>query len=175
MEAWKRHRADKRKIHVARYLLAKECEQNLWVMKSIHSALSSAQTAISYDRPDNFRIVDRASGAKHWAWLYPNGELAGGGILYPVRRAILDSTIQTIAELDPRLFAVLEDGINAINELNHLRDSLINYAMDPDETDNKFFDGFVEYAIRELHKIYHGIDKLNRACTGKRLINSRVR
>jgi hypothetical protein len=175
VEAWKRHQADRRKIKAARYLLARECEQNLWVIRSLHDALTNAGEVISEGRPDDFRIIKRESGAKNWVKTYENGDLSRGGMLYPVKRIIIDSMGQTIAELDPRLFRELEGGIDAVNELNHLHDSLVNYVMDADEREKSFFDGFVVYALKELHDIYRGIDKLYRACTGKRLTKFRLR
>jgi len=80
-----------------------------------------------------------------------------------------------VAALDRKLFKELEDAYDALQNMVHIRNSLISYIEDDDEDTQRFFEGFVDWALKNLTSDFVDIEYLYRACTGKDLKDKRLR
>lgn len=76
-----------------------------------------------------------------------------------------------VAALDENLFLLLEAAYDSVIDLEHVRNSLIEYMEEADEA----LEGFVDYGRNVLADVKLDLEKLYLACTGLQLDKGRVR
>ena len=181
LEAQRRTKSRRRKVAAIKTVLARACELNHWTIKSLRREFASMPTD---DEPDfegipvsEFSVSFRRDGR---AFLVEkqDGKVGGSGPLLEARLEDLKAALLDVAELEPNLLPALDDAITGLEEVNHVRSSLIGYLSKEDEFDVRypgFFPGFVDYAREEIEDAFKALDALYRACTGNNLTEHRVR
>lgn len=177
LEAYRRHNADKRKKEALRRLLARECERNHAAINSLKQACSSLKEFGSENHEGyRFRVSHTPSGHLRFERRITDEEVEAHFILRPVQQEIMQRVMVEVAALDVRLFETLEESYDAIAEVRHIRDSLIDYLSDDsDKSEDIFLLGFCDYAIAELEEAYREVSKLYRECTGEDLKKVKLR
>lgn len=175
LESRRRRASERRSISALKQVFAAECERNLWTLTSLEKALEEADGTFDAEPPLKFVTHQTPSGEYRWKTCYRNNELKSGGVLPSVKRSALDKSVLRVAELNDPLFRAVEEAIEAISELEHLRGSLINFAQSNDPFDKTHFEGFPEWALEQLPDIRASLDKLYKICTGRQLEKARLR
>jgi hypothetical protein len=174
MVEWlKRWRADKRKVVAIKILLARECELNKWTLLKVREAIKDiketfeekdgAEYSIQRTPPDKITFRETIEGE------------SGSWPLTPTYTDLMSKQILDIAILDKKLFADLEGAYDAVLEMRHVREMLINYLESENEIDRIHFEAFPEYALGELDDTEESLERLYKACTGKPLQTIRLR
>lgn len=176
VEAIRRIRGDRRKVHALKALLARECELNLWTIKALRSILRNVP------KPDdeNPEVVVRIE-RRHDGLPIARIRLIDGGSdstrgIPKAHRELMSKYLLDVATLDKELFQVLEPAYDAVAELEHVRESLIRVHDDEDEYgENGFFGFFAMYGLDELQETERALSALYTHCTGKALEKHRLR
>ncbi len=105
------------------------------------------------------------------------GEIAGSSPLYDTQLGDLKAALLDVAELGPDLLPALDEAITGLEEVSHVRGSLISQLLKEEgfAAEHGLLPGFVEYAREEIEDAFKSLDTLYRACTGKSLTQHRVR
>lgn len=178
MEALRRYKADSRKKDALRRLLARECERNHAVLRSLKEACSWLKEADDEDSPFTFRFRVHFTPAGHLRFVRHVGitESEGSFVLRPAQQELMGRLMVEVAALDAPLFDLLEHAYDAVAEMRHLRDSIIDHlSSDAEDKNEIFLLGFADYALGELEDSYKAIANLYRECTGKELENYKLR
>ncbi|TCA02427.1 hypothetical protein [Rhizobium leguminosarum] len=171
---WRRRRgADARKLSVYKRVLAHECERNYWLIKVLRDLASGGQ---QWETP--YRITTEASGRQSWGFYDPNGTLARGGSLPKVKLDTIERLAVEVAYVDGLLAEKVREALDSVLELQHLRNSAVDYGNDQPGghiSAGDLQEGFFDYALSELEDHYKSLSKLYLACTGKELRQHRLR
>jgi hypothetical protein len=178
LDARRREASRQRKVAAIKTILARACELNNWTIKSLRREFASLPTD---DEPgyegvpvSEFSVSFRRDGRVILVEMQ-DGEEAGSAPLMEAQLDDLKAALLDVAELDPDLLPALDDAITGLEEVNHVRNSLIGYLTKEDDFDGPFFPGFVSYARAEIEDAFKALDSLYRACVGKGLTKHRVR
>ena len=176
LELVKKYRADRRKMKALRTIFARECELNHWTIKRVRDIVNTIRDETARNNKTRFYTVFSKSGDVFFCYARPGTDYHGGSSLAESHRDVMMKYALDVATLEGHLFLLLEKAIEAANELEYLRRSIIAF-LDPDNTQDRkyFFDGFIEYALDELDGIYKDISALYVECTGCSLERHRVR
>lgn len=174
LEALRRRRADARRKHAFRTLLARECELNHWTYHRLKETLNVIQDDFQQSVEVEYTVQEGRSGEMSFRRVRPNGSW-GGWTLPEVHLDTISKVMLDVAALDRKLFKELEDAYDALQNMVHIRNSLISYIEDDDEDTQRFFEGFVDWALKNLTSDFVDIEYLYRACTGKDLKDKRLR
>ena len=176
VEYVRRTRADSRKIHALKALLARECELNFWTIKSLRSIL------INVPKPDDgnpqivVRVEKREGGVPVVRITSTDGGVDSIRHIPRAHRELMSKYLLDVATLDKDLFAALEPAYDSVAELEHVRESLIRIEESAGEIDlDQFLGAFSEYAIDELKDAEEALARLYKHCTGKPLEKHRLR
>jgi hypothetical protein len=173
VEGFRRYKSEGRTKAALRTLLAFECERNHATVKSLGSIVSTVQ---DWDAKDPYSI-------KVSLQFFKDGEIvfhrsnhddgsSGSCVLRPSYREFMSKQLLVVATLDAALYRALQPALDAVNEMEHVRQSLINHIEDPERT---HLNGFTHYALDELDDIYRKLSTLYSECTGKQLQSHRIR
>lgn len=174
LEWVRRSRADRRKVEAFKTLLGRECELNNWAHRRLGEAVSKIKESYEGEEEYTYAIKRRESGEIVLEARDEDENLAASWPLPIVHTDIMGKLMLDVAMLDQALFGSLETAYDATINLNHLRQSLINFIEDHDDV---HLEGFVDYAQRELPDVHVEMEELYQACTGQELTpaNSRIR
>jgi hypothetical protein len=167
VEFIKRWRADRRKNHAFRTLLASECEVNHWAHFSLYETLRQIEDDHEKGRRVEYVIKVLQGGDAQWRRNEPGGY--SGGSLPDARTDLMSKIMIDVATLDKKLFTRLEAAYDSLIEMRHIRASLIQFVTSDDEHDQMHLQGFPEYALGELDGVLDDLDKLYQECTGRAL------
>lgn len=161
----RRRRADRKKISVYKRVLAFECERNHWFIKSLKQMDWGSDSEISH-----YRIATEPSGRQSYTLVYKDGSDGRGGRLPRVRLDVFEKLAVEASYVDDRLAAKISTAFDGVLELQHLRDSILEFSED-----SIMQEGFWHYARRETERSYEKLSRLYTACTGKALENHHLR
>lgn len=179
LEGKRRKDSNSRKKRAISRLMAYDIERNYWALKSTRMCLETIAAQIAKpDGVENLSIRIGSNGEKYFESEEPDGATSSS----PIRKVFigsLTSNLLNLADLDERQFEATLDAIDAINELNHVIDSMvINLSDDlPNGLDrsSSFMESFVEFAERELNDCEDAFKKFYQIVTGNALDSHRVR
>ena len=176
LEFFRRRDANVRKLRALTALLARECELNYWTIRSLRRII---QEIPSNDDPSTQRQVEikrRSSGKPYAQIVSHDGEFETHMNIPSVHRDLMSKFLLDIATLDKNLFAVMEPAYDALAEVDHVRESLVNIE---DGTaflsQQDWLAGFSGYALDELQEAEVLLGKLYDYCTGQPLTKFRLR
>ena len=169
LEAWRRWRANLRKLHALKALLSAECERNYWTIKWLMDKMPEIRNAL-----DNERIISIETTSSGKQRLQFRSKSTGGTGSSPIPKShfsTLDKYLFEVASLDARLFGKMETTLASAAELNHLCSSLVEMVGERPP----MLRSWTEYAERTLVNVEADIGALYRYCTGVALTKWRLR
>lgn len=176
LEHLRRRKAEQRKIGAIKLLIARECELNAWtiaMLVRIYKDLLSEET----DKYGfTFHAESKRDGSFAFIKLYPDGDDSASMPIPSVHRDSLAKHLLDIATSDANFLQVAEDAYDALADVNHVRNYLLE--MQPstqcdDDTDSRY--GLAQYALGELEPAKRALDLLYEYCAGKKLTTHRLR
>lgn len=172
LEFIRRLKADRRKVAAYKLLLADEVEKNNWVIRSLRFDLKELKEDWS---TSTVTMEINKAGQKRLKIVSEDGE--SSGVLPDVSRMIVTKVFTDIAVLDEKLFSAATEAYEAVSELEHVKNSLIEFVMTDDKLKQSsgFRDSFVDYAFREIADAYVSLSKLYKLCTGNDLADHKLR
>lgn len=165
LEWRRRKRADRKKIEVYKRVLAFECERNNWFIKSAERIDWLNDTEISH-----YRIDNKSSGRQSFILVYKDGTDGRGGSLPKVRIDVFEKLALEASYVDDKLAAKISVALDGVLELQHLRDSIVEFSED-----SMMQEGFWHYARKELECSHEKLSELYVTCTGKPLESHHLR
>ncbi len=171
LEFIKRWRADRRRSHAFRTLLARECEVNHWAHWRLEGTLREIHEDEERGVKADYVATELPGGDALWRRTRPGGEYSGGG-LPDARTDLMSKLMVDVATLDKKLFVPLEAAYDSLITMRHIRASLIRFVSSEDEEDQMHLQGFPEYGLGELEGVKEDLDRLYRECTGRSLTDS---
>jgi hypothetical protein len=173
LEAVRRYRGEKRKIAAMKILLARECELNLWTIKSIERIVETIRE--ESELGSKFEFITPRSGKTLFRVQRKDTDFKSGSNLPETHAEFMDQYLLDAAMLDKDLYTALQSGYDAIAELEHIRQSLIYFVEPEDDQDEWHLFGFVDYALTTLQDVLDRLAVLYKECTGKNLTKFRLR
>lgn len=170
LEWARRRRTDKRKLSVYKRMLAHECERNNWFIKSLQSDAAKV-------RPEAkaYAIKTDGSGRQRFVFLAPDGTQGASGIFPMVHRSSFEKLAVDVGYVDERLARMVSEALDAVLALEHVRNSVIDYApANEDYHRDAFYDSFWKHVRKQLKERHRTLSDLYRACTGKELKEHRL-
>ena len=174
-EFLRRCRGEARKKEALRILLSRECELNNWAIKSMREIINSMVFELAEDKLTVFEVIDSRVAGFLFRVKDQSGKLKQGSTIPVVHREVMSKNLLEIAVLDKKLFEALQPAFDAIATLEHVRQSLVYYLAPDDEHDVMHRDGFLEYGLTELEKIFVPLNNLYKKCTSNELSLHRLR
>lgn len=172
-ELVRRYQSESRTKKALRALLAFECERNHFTIKNLRGILEVVRMWNGHD-PFSIKIslkISRDNEVTFHQLTYDDG--AGSqSVVRTTHRDFMSKQLLTVATLDADLYKALQPALDAVNEMEHVRQSLIAHMEDPERT---HLAGFAEYALEELDVAYNKLNTLYVTCTGKKLESYRIR
>jgi hypothetical protein len=164
---WNRRRhASARQVKAFKTILARECELNRWALESLKRALVEMSGQSQAELEVDYEVEHKQSGQV----IFKNDD----GSSWPLPQAhteLMRDNMFEVAALDEKLFSLLEPAYDSVEDLAHVRESLIEYM----ETGNKHLEGFIDYGLNELKDVESALENLFFACTRADLDKGRVR
>jgi hypothetical protein len=106
-------------------MLARECERNHAAIRSIRDAALHIKSKVEFPEY-SFSVIATPAGHMRFSASHP--ELgASSHLLRPAQSDLMNRVMLDVAGLDRKLCSKLEAAYDAIVEIRHLRDSLIDY------------------------------------------------
>lgn len=169
LEGVRRRRSNARKRKAMRRLLKDELERNKWALKSLHNSVNmlegathySASTLSIYQNPIGGHVL-RREGEDDFAQM----------AVPKVHTDFLKGNIQDIALFDAAIFDEALEALDALAEMEHVLKGLLEYAEDQSRIG---FEGFPDYAHKELDDSEKVLAALYAKITGKPYEEFRLR
>lgn len=176
LEFLRRRAADVRKVRALKALLARECELNLWTIKSLRSIFSEVHSS-ERPKPGNRVTIEKTASGQPYARVFSALEEAESHQRIPsAHRELMTKFLLEIATVDRRLFEVMEPAYDSIGELEHVRESLVNVSDAPEDIgEDGYLEGLASYGLRRLTETEAALGALYRHCTGAELTTHRLR
>ncbi len=176
LEYVRRWRGDQRRLVALKTLLARECELNLWSVKSLRRIASEINTS---ERPNPGVVVtiQKTPGGRPYARVLTDDKQVGAHYPIPlVHRDLMSKLLLDVATLDKPLFQVMEPAYDALAELDHVRESTLAAPNAPEELgQDSYLEGLAGYALDQIKEAEDALGALYRHCTGNELTNHRLR
>lgn len=172
-ELFRRYKSEGRTKKALRALLAVECERIHYTTRNLRDILEIVQRW-EHDDPVPIKISLRLSRDGEVTFQHMTDDDGSGGsfVVRTTHRDFMSEQLLTVATLDADLYKALQPALDAVNEMEHVRQSFISYMEDPER---EHLVGFAEYGLEELDDTYKELNTLYMTCTGKELKNYRIR
>lgn len=176
LEVVRRWKGDQRRLLALKTLLARECELNLWSVKTLRRIALEIDTT-ERPNPDTVVTIEKTNGGRPYALvLVENGQ---AGARYPiprVHRDLMSKLLLEVATLDKALFQAMEPAYDALAELDHVREKLLGAPDAPEELgQTSYLEGLAGYALDEIKEAEDALALLYKHCTGDELTKHRLR
>jgi hypothetical protein len=172
IEAVRRRNANARRKRAFRTLLARECELNHWTYMVLHELLSDIRRDLKAGNRTEYQAREDGSGAKIFKMVkHERNTLSTERPLPPVQTRLMDNVMLEVATIDGSLFTLLEVAFDEVNQMGHVRDSLMSNVTDT----KQHLGTFADYGLEVLAGVKAALDALYRECTGAELKDARVR
>jgi hypothetical protein len=174
IEAFRRYFAERRRIRAIKSLIAVECELNLWAVKSLTHVLETIRDDLAAEGKPEFKLFFPRDGRVRFKSTQGDGSYIGFAIA-PVHTEHLTKNTLEIATFGGSFDRAAREALEALSDLEHLRQSVI-YFVEPDDKDDLVHrESFLDYAFSELPEIKRLLGLLYKECTGNELVEHRVR
>lgn len=176
LESFRRLQADRRKIKALKDLLARECELNLWVVKSLRRIFSEIHTGENENPQVKIEIHHKPSGRPFVKVFSDDGGLETHMGVPKPHRELMSKFLLDVATLDRELFLLMEPAYEALAHLEHIRESLVHAEEDSELIgQDNYLEGLARYALEELNNAEASLAALYKHCTGNELTKHRLR
>lgn len=173
---WRRRwLAQNRKRRALRKLISRECEMNLWVVKTLRTAAEAIRSELNEDEKSKFSAETLADGKFYLRIWNSRNEMVAGLPLGSPKRELMEKNLLDVATIDAKFFAVLEPAYDAVAELQNARDQIVSVVETKVEEEKDHIYGLDEYVLRTTHAAYERLNALYIECTGKKLESHRLR
>ena len=176
IEFFRRRSGDRRRIRALTALLARECELNYWTIKSLRRVFVEVATDENPDTAGSVTVEKKPSGRAYAKVMTEDGGLEAHYSIPHVHRELMSKFLLDIATLDEKLFDVMEPAYDALAEVEHVRESLLNASEAPEEIgEDGYMEGLAGYALDELRDAETALSALYKHCSGEVLTKHRLR
>ena len=178
LESKRKKQAKLNDINALKKIFARECQLN-WNLrtqvKSLCSKFEPFEKQPSNVCPYSLSFVNSPSGKTRYE-IYVDGKKSTAGVLTKPYLENFQKYIYDIAKLEPYFYDLLVPAYEAVIELKHLYDSLIDLEQTQQlmNHDNMMV-GFSSYALGELETIDKDLKALYQFCTGNELTQGLLR
>ena len=155
LEMRRRHIASGRKRKAVRRLLADEIERNHFQLKRMRNCINLLERSLHEPRA-KLEVFSNTNGDYTMRLAEEQGLLSQIPI-GEVHKAVLSANLLEIAMVDGEVFDGALKANDALNELEHVRISLIEQSID---TDSPWIIGFPDYALNEVSNAEGTLKKL---------------
>lgn len=175
LEWLRRRAADARKVRALKKVLARECQLNYSAIGRMRDALTTMQeSGITVDAA---RLSLSKSAAGGYVYMITDHRGSGaGGMLVGIQRDTFLKYLVEIAGLDEGLYLKCETALDGLSEADHVYQSLVHGPEKhyPSTLEN-YYDGLIDYGVRELNDSIAGLEELYLVCTGSVLQEGKLR
>ncbi|WP_343503683.1 hypothetical protein [Alloyangia pacifica] len=171
LEGKRRRQGNSRKRRAVCRLLANEIERNHWSIKSLRESLGSVERALGSPNEEFTVITDTLGGRLVRGT--DDGEMTFERPIPTAHLEGLASNLMLLAELDETLFEQALITGDALKELEHVINLLIDYGSD--DSKRWMLDTYPDYARSELAEIEGTISNFYVKLTGQSLKAHRLR
>ncbi|PHS60722.1 hypothetical protein [Alloalcanivorax xenomutans] len=172
VESVRRFFGHRRTVSAYKRLLAEEAKKNNWVARSLRKSLEELKSdwdnsivSISLTASGKQRIVIRSKSSRR----------ESSSVLPKVSRNVFMEILSDIAIADRKLFSASTKAYEGVSELEHVRDSIVEYCSGLESESERFREVFLEYAFRKVHEAYESLNELHKHCTGHELEEFKLR
>jgi hypothetical protein len=173
---WRRRKAaDVRKIQALKKVLARECQLNYTAVDRLRDTLTEMQT--SGVTKDANRLTLEKSPAGGYIYTISDHSGSGiGGVLLAIQRDTFLKYLVEIAGLDASFYAKCEIALDGLSEADHVFQLLVHGPEKhfPSTLEN-YYDGLIDYGLRELKDSVNRLQELYFLCTGTVLEHGKLR
>ncbi|OGT69873.1 MAG: hypothetical protein A3H44_14320 [Gammaproteobacteria bacterium RIFCSPLOWO2_02_FULL_57_10] len=163
-----------KKLAVYKRMIAEEIEINKTALGSLSQTLSTIRDGTD-ERNRIPRIIRTPSGALRIEFKEDDEDYGSGWPIPPISKAVFEKLYLELAELDPSFFEESARTYEAVAEIKHIRDSLIDYIEEDTLRPNGFLNSFAEWGEGQLEHSKSALSDLYFKCTGKQLERGRLR
>lgn len=174
-DAPKRGGIAERKARAVKALVAAELERNNWVISSLRRIFTDLQETLPSQATLHLEILQSGQ-----AYLTVTDEQRHSGCpVFPVQKLVLEQKLESFAEIEDSIFRIAMASFDALQELEHVRQSFIDIAVKATESGTGspdiHFEGFLDYALKELEVVQTELARLYLKCTGNKFDKHRIR
>ena len=175
LEGRRRKSADARKVRALKKVLARECQLNFSAIGRLRDILTEMQE--SGVPEDATRLSLSKSPAGGYVYMITNHAGSGsGGVLVGIQRDSLQKYLVEIAGLNEGFYSKCEIALDGLSEADHVYQSLVhgpekNFPSTPEN----YYEGLIDYGLRELSDSIAALQELYLACTGSVLQQGKLR
>ncbi len=172
LEFLRNRKSKSKRLSVYKKILSYECERNNWAIKSIkHIAVSVERRVGAY------RIENTSSGRQRFVTIgSEDGDDTGSSILAEVHTSKMEELILEVGIIDEKLAGYVYEALDAVLELKHVRDSIVEYETAENGLEHDiFYEDFWEYVQNEVEDSFKQLSDLYFQCAGKLLEGHRLR
>lgn len=166
----RRYKNDSRKIHALRKFAAADCERNQFTISRLQHQINEIEHAIDVG---NEIMIDLQQNGNPVLTInrHNEGRIISSSPIPFVHTRSMEKFLFDAAIIDAALFDRMEAALDTLNEIVHIRESLIEYITG----DRGHLDGFIIYAKEVLDVSIDPVRDLYFHCTGTPLVQGRVR
>ncbi len=166
LEGRRRRAADARKVQALKKVLARECQLNYSAIGCLRDTLTEMQE--SGVTEDAARLSLSKSTAGGYVYMITDHSGSGlGGVLVGIQRDTFLKYLVEIAGLDEGFYSKCEIALDGLSEADHVYQSLVH---GPEKhfpsTPESYYEGLIDYGLRELNDSIAGLQELYLVCTG---------
>ncbi|ASM11598.1 hypothetical protein BVG93_06460 [Serratia marcescens] len=172
VEAVKKYRANKRKLIAMKNIISRECERNLWTIKSLKRVLDKINSLYKEGNEVDVSFVMHDPSCY---FIYSNEKVLEGGKITEVHMDVMEKNLMEAAVLSKPLYEKLEKACDYLLELEHVRDSFLNIKKSSEEYKLPLLTSLPKYGLAQLSNIEQSLNDLYKYCTGNELKNARLR
>ncbi|SBS66023.1 hypothetical protein [Vibrio splendidus] len=126
----KKYREKQRKTRAIKLLLAEELERNHWALLTVFNVLKEIKEYTDEQKEVEYSLIIARNGMEHYHAELEDGH-SGSGI-FRFDFSVYEKLLVSIAELDEELFEAISATYTKTRELNHYRDTLLDYLSGED-------------------------------------------
>lgn len=175
LEVRRRKAADARKVRALKKVVARECQLNYSAIDRLRDTLTTMQeSGVTADASDLSISKGQAGG---YVFIIKDRDGSGyGGVLVGVQRDSLLKHLVEIAGLDENFYSKCEVALDCLSEADHVYQSLVH---GPEKhfpsTPENYYQGLIDYGLRELNDSIAALQELYLVCTGSVLQQGKLR
>ncbi|HCG9876123.1 TPA: hypothetical protein NJ716_003109 [Vibrio parahaemolyticus] len=169
----KKHREKQRKTKAVKLLLAEELERNHWALSTVFRVINEIKQYTDEKKVVEYSLVIARNGKEHYHAEFEEGH--SGLAIFRFDFSVYDKLLVSIAELDEQLFEALSSTYTETRELNHYRDTLLDYLSGEDLAPNREMTlGFLCGLADDEVLYYEHLNSSYQLLTGQKLERKRL-
>lgn len=173
---WRRRRAaDARKVQALKKVLARECQLNYSAVDRLRDTLTEMRESGITEDATRLSIENDPSGG-YMYMIKDAGGARHAGVLVGVQKDSIVKYLVDIAALDKSFYEKCDRALDGLSEADHVFQSLVHGPRKHfPSTAESYYDGLVEYGLRETADSVAALQELYFACTGSVLQQGKLR